>query len=191
MPSPCHSQRPRRPRASDSAATSGGGVGLEDSVGCGERGPRPPSGPARLLSSPRPPRDEIPGTSLVTIVTLRPSLSCLATEEASANKKLWAVWGTPPWCGRGSGGAGRRRSVGHRGATLASVPVPPPRSVGTFPESAHEQALLPPRRGVANRVQPSLARRVACRIFAGWVGLKPPALVILLRKKSLRVPAGC
>lgn len=69
--------------------------GLEDNVGCGERCPHPFSGPARLLSFPRPPRDEILGTSLVTIVTLRPSLSGLATEEGTANKKLWAVWGGP------------------------------------------------------------------------------------------------
>lgn len=44
---------------SDSATTSRGGVGVEDSARGGERGTHSPSSPARLLSSPRPQRDAI------------------------------------------------------------------------------------------------------------------------------------
>lgn len=89
-------------RASDSATTASGGVGARGQRGERQAQPPPALSPARLLSSPRPLRDEIPGTSLVTIVTLHPSLSGLATEEGTANKKLWAVWGDPP-CGVGGG----------------------------------------------------------------------------------------
>lgn len=38
---------------SDSATTSGGGVGVEDRAKGGERGTHPPRSPVRLLSSPR------------------------------------------------------------------------------------------------------------------------------------------
>lgn len=43
----------------DSATTSGGGVGAEGSAGVRRAPSPPPSGPARLLSSPRPRRDAV------------------------------------------------------------------------------------------------------------------------------------
>lgn len=156
----------RSPGASDSATTSSGGVGAGGQRGVQRAQPPPGLRPARLLSSPRPLRDEIPGTLLVTIVTLRPSLSGLATEEGAANKKLWAVWGDPPY---GVGGGQEVRGRGGAWATearcLQTVFVPPPRYAGTFPVSTQElvHGPLPPRRGVAN-VNRALPR-VACRIF--------------------------
>lgn len=114
------------PGASDSATTSIGGVGARGQRGVRRAQPPPALRPARLLSSPRPLRDEIPGTSLVTIVTLRPSLSGLATEEGAANKKLWVVWGgDPPYgVGGGSGGAGEEAERGpRRRGACASAPL--------------------------------------------------------------------
>lgn len=102
--------------AGDSATTSSGGVGARGQRGVRRAQPPPALRPARLLSAPRPLRDEIPGTSLVTIVTLRPSLSGLATEEGAANKKLWAVWGGPP---HGVGGGQEVRGRGGAWATEA------------------------------------------------------------------------
>lgn len=59
----------------------------------------------------------------------------------------------------------KRWSVGHGGAVLATVLMPPPRYAGTFPVSTQElvHGPLPPKSGVANmnRALP----RVACSIF--------------------------
>lgn len=182
-PRPCCRTGPARGRATGPERVTqpppqAGAWGLEDSVGCGERGPHPPSGPARLLSSPRPPRDEIPGTSLVAIVTLRPGLSCVATEEASANERLRAVWGTPPWCGRGSGGAGGGGAwATRRDARLAAAASTPPRSGDISGEHPRAGARPPPAsRRRRQRVQP-LARRVGS-LGSGWVQAAGPWVLL-------------
>lgn len=118
------------------------------------------------------------------MVTLRPSLSRATAEEGAANQRLQAFSGThshPPTCGQGSGGVGRRCSVGRGDPALTNRPhaaagprrdtsgvaarVPKRQcGVSSLPEGA-SPARTEPCCGVQNLAGGSLRSRSA---LSGW-----------------------
>lgn len=118
------SRRVRVASMSDSATTSGRDMGAEDRTGGDERCPHPPTCPVWLLSSPRPWRDGIWAnlSGYYGNTAPQPLAQWLRDEQPIRSCSRSRDLLPPSTCGRGSGGAGKRRSVG-RSETWRWLPL--------------------------------------------------------------------